>query len=277
MSAPPARSGPGANPTWDPAQYLRFGGERARPYWDLLAPVDLGDTPRIVDLGCGPGTQTARLLDRWPGAHVVGVDSSPEMIRRAAAISDPPRLRFEMADLRTWSEGAGADLVVTNATLHWVPGHLDLLGRWLSWLAPGGTLAIGVPANFHAPSHTLLRQLADQPRWQHALRTVASMLAVHSPEDYLGTLQGLGATADVWQTVYYQVLTGADPVLEWVRGSALRPYLDVLDASAAAEFEDEYRHALRTAYPPGATGATVFPFRRTFVVATAPAEVAVSG
>jgi trans-aconitate 2-methyltransferase len=158
-------------------------------------------------------------------------------------------------------------VVVTNATLHWVPGHLELLPRWVGALAPGGALALQVPANFAEPTHTHLRDLAARPRWREALAPVAAMTAVHSPDEYRQALRPTGAETDIWQTVYHHVLTGPDPVLEWVRGSALRPYLDLLDPSEGAAFEAAYAGALRQAYPADRWGETVLPFRRTFVVA----------
>lgn len=255
-----------SGPSWDPARYLQFADERARPYWDLLARVPVVDAHLVVDLGCGPGTQTARLCDRWPDAQVIGVDSSPAMIQRASALAGP-RVAFELADLRAWDGGAGADVVVSNATLHWVPGHLDLLARWMAWLAPGGALALQVPANFDAPSHTALRDLARQDRWRAQLGSVSGSLAVHTAGEYERRLLALGAQVDLWETVYHHRLTGDDAVLEWVRGSALRPYLEALGPDDAAEFESCYAERLRVAYPPDGSGGTPFDFRRLFVVA----------
>ncbi|MER5989567.1 trans-aconitate 2-methyltransferase [Streptomyces viridosporus] len=268
----PAATGP----TWDPAQYLRHAGHRTRPFTDLLARIpDLpGDPPRIADLGCGAGNVTALLAGRWPAARVTGYDNSPEMLDAARTGHEGPtpgggRLDFAHADVRTWTPDRPYDLIVSNATLQWVPGHAERFGDWIAGLAPGGTLAFQVPGNFDAPSHTLLRELAAAP---HRRTRLAGVLrhagAVLRPEEYLERLTGLGCTADVWETTYVHLLTGEDPVLDWVGGTALRPVLTALadDPEAREEFVAEYRTALRAAYPAGAHG-TPFPFRRIFAVA----------
>ncbi|GER23423.1 trans-aconitate 2-methyltransferase [Zafaria cholistanensis] len=276
---------------WDPDLYLRHADPRARPFFDLvarIAPVPrMGESgtgepgswePRtVVDLGCGPGHLTAALADRWPGARVLGLDSSPQMVAKARAAHGPdapahrPNLAFEQADAGAWEPDARTDVVVTNAMLQWIPGHLELVGRWLDALAPGAWFAAQVPGNFGAPSHALLRGLAASPRWAGRLgRTLHHAEAVAEPDEYLRLLLAHGFEADVWETTYQHVLEGTDPVLEWVRGAALRPVLDALDAQEAAAFEDQYGAALRTAYPafPGPRGQalTVFPFRRIFLV-----------
>ncbi|MBX9398484.1 trans-aconitate 2-methyltransferase [Streptomyces sp. TRM72054] len=261
-----------ADPTWDPAQYLRHAGHRARPFTDLLAQVpDLPtDPPRIADLGCGPGNLTALLAARWPTADITGYDNSPEMLGRARAEhADPGRLDFAHADLRGWAPGEPYDLIFSNATLQWVPGHADRFADWIGGLVPGGTFAFQVPGNFDTPSHRLMRELAGSPRWRDRLAdTLRHADAVLTPEAYLERLTGLGCAADVWETTYIHLLTGEDPVLDWVKGTGLRPVLTALadDAEAARAFEDEYRAALREAYPPGRHG-TPFPFRRVFAVA----------
>ncbi|WP_329218065.1 trans-aconitate 2-methyltransferase [Streptomyces sp. NBC_01485] len=259
------------NPSWDPAQYLRHAGHRARPFTDLLARVpDLpGDPPRIGDLGCGPGNVTALLADRWPTARVTGYDNSPRMLADAAAHAGA-RLDFVHADLATWAPTETYDLLVSNAALHWVPGHLDALPGWLDGLAPGGTFAFQVPDNLDAPLHALMRELGGTPRWKsrvsEALRPVDS---VHAPAVYLDRLARLGCATDVWTTTYLHVLQGDDPVLDWAKGTGLRPALDALadDPEAQAAFVTEYRDLLRKAYQPTPYG-TVLPFCRLFAVAT---------
>ncbi|MFF8099606.1 trans-aconitate 2-methyltransferase [Streptomyces sp. NPDC016640] len=265
-----------ANPTWDPAQYLRHAGHRTRPFTDLLARVPElpGDPPRIADLGCGAGNVTALLAGRWPTARVTGYDNSPEMLDRARADHEGPtagggRLDFARADIRTWTPGEQDDLIVSNATLHWVPGHAERFVDWIAALAPGGTLAFQVPGNFDAPSHVLLRELAAAPRRRDRLDGVLRHEgAVLRPEAYLERLTALGCATDAWETTYVHLLEGEDPVLDWVGGTALRPVLDALagDPGAREEFVAEYRTALRAAYPPGAHG-TPYPFRRVFAVA----------
>ena len=252
---------------WDPSLYLQFAAQRERPFWELIARIPVPSPRRVVDLGCGPGTATVGLCERWPRAVIVGVDNSAPMIEQAGALARPGRLSFVLADLRTWEIDQAPDVILSNAALQWVPGHVELFGRWLAGLGPGGVLAFSVPGNFDAPSHTLLRDLAESPRWAQRLAGARESAAVLDPGQYLDRLNGLGATADAWETTYHQVLSGPDPVFEWARGTALRPYLARLDPASAARFSDQYRRALAEAYPRDAAGTTTFPFRRVFVVA----------
>jgi trans-aconitate 2-methyltransferase len=249
---------------WDPATYLRFAGERARPFLDLVSRVDVTAPGTVVDLGCGDGSTTALLADRWPAARVTGIDSSAEML---AAAPRRPRLEFRLGDVRGWQPHEPVDVLVCNAVLHWVPGHDRLLARWAQQLAPGGVLAVQVPGNVGAPSHALLAGLCRSPAWAERLADVApSPSAVLEPTGYLDVLTGAGLTADVWETTYLHVLSGEDPVLSWVRSTVLRPVLARLDDPAAAAFTSEYAAALRTAYPRRPDGSTLLPFRRVFAV-----------
>lgn len=277
MSSHPAQP---AAPAWDPAQYLRHAGHRTRPFLDLLAripdlPSGADRAPRIADIGCGAGNVTALLTTRWPTARVTGLDSSQDMLDEARAHHEGPtpgggRLDFREADARTWTPDPAEpyDLIVSNAALQWVPGHPDSFPAWLAGITPGGTLALQVPGNFTSPSHTLLAELCDTPRWRDRLGGRLRFAPELDPAAYLTTLTDLGCEVDAWETTYLQVLTGEDPVLDWTKGTALRPILTELadDPEAAAAFTAEYRDALRTAYPPTRHG-TVFPFRRLFAVA----------
>jgi trans-aconitate 2-methyltransferase len=252
---------------WNPAKYVQFDDYRNRPFFDLTGRITADRPGRVVDLGCGPGNLTATLAGRWPEAEVVGVDSSAEMLDKAETVAARhPLLRFAQADIAGWMPPAETDVVVSNAALQWVPGHQDLMRDWLAALRPGGWFAMQVPGNFGAPSHTLMRELAASARWAPKLHGVLrGGESVGEPTDYLTILLDAGYTADAWETTYQQVLPGPDPVLEWVRGAALRPVLAVLSPDDGREFEAEYAAALRTAYPPGRHG-TVFPFRRIFAV-----------
>jgi trans-aconitate 2-methyltransferase len=253
---------------WDPAGYLRFAGERARPFVDLLQRLDVPAPTTVVDLGCGEGSTTALLADRWPGAHVTGVDSSPTML---AAAPTRPRLEFRLGDVRDWRPDGPVDVLVSNAVLHWVPGHDRLLERWAGDLSPGGVLGVQVPGNFRAPTHALLADLCRSPRWADRLAGSApSPSAVLEPAGYLEVLTAAGLAADVWETTYLHVLTGPDPVLGWVRSTVLRPVLARLGPEAATAFTAEYAAALRGAYPARSDGTTVLPFRRLFAVGTRP-------
>lgn len=257
---------------WDPAQYVRYGDERGRPFVELLARVDVargadaGDPSYAVDLGCGPGPLTRLLADRWPSATVRGVDSSADMIATAQQHAIDGRLDFVVGDITSWEPERPVDVLVANAALHWVPGHLDLIPRFVSALAPRGVLAFQVPDNFTFPSHTLLVDLRRSPRWRDKLAENADRGAgVERPERYLDALVDAGLQADVWQTSYLHVLPGDDAVLEWVKGTALRPVLSRLEGAERDEFVSEYAALLREAYPKREFG-TVFPFRRTFAV-----------
>lgn len=253
---------------WDPSKYVEFGNHRDRPFHDLVARVQASEPRTVVDLGCGPGNLTATLTERWPGARVVGLDSSEEMLRQAAALTQQfKHLEFTQGDIATWLPDAGTDVVISNAALQWVPGHVEMLAGWLRALKPGGWFALQVPGNFTSPSHTLMRQLAESPRWSARLGGVLRHDgAVGSPADYLGIMLDAGCSADAWETTYQQVLPGSDPVLQWVRGTGLRPVLAALSGEEAAGFEAEYAAMLREAYPATSHG-TVYPFRRIFAVA----------
>lgn len=254
---------------WDPQVYGRYADERGRAFFELLARVPTTAASHVVDLGCGPGNLTATLLERWPDATVVGVDSSAEMVAAAQEHVDDARLTFEQADIAAWRPTRPVDVLVSNAALHWVPGHVDLLETFAGWLAPHGVIALQVPDNFSEPSHTLLQQVRTSPRWRDRLAGAGQQAAsVERPERYLAELVDVGLQPDVWQTTYLHVLPGDDAVLQWVKGSALRPVLSALDEAERTEFLDDYAAALRSAYPASAFG-TVFPFRRTFAVGIA--------
>jgi trans-aconitate 2-methyltransferase len=262
-------------PSWDPEQYRLFSDERSRPFFELLARVRAEDPVHVVDLGCGTGELTATLADRWPAARIEGLDSSTEMIA-AAERRAVPGLRFAVGDIATWAPDQPVDVIVSNAALHWVPTHRELLPTWVKALSPGGWLAFQVPGNFDGPSHHLLRELCRSPRWRDLLGeqaggndAAALRRPVGSPGEYLELLAAHGCRpVDAWETTYSLVLHGTDPVLEWVKGTALRPVLTALaaDPAAKARFLEEFGALLREAYPSRPYG-TVFPFRRIFVVA----------
>lgn len=252
--------------TWDPDRYLAYADERGRPFVELLARVGAEDPRLVVDLGCGPGTLTRLLAERWPAARVVGVDSSEEMVERARQVDG---VTAELADIRTWADGAsgpadGVDVLVTNAALQWVPGHLELLPRLLGRLAPGGWFAMQVPGNFDEPSHTTRRDLAAEPGYAPYLTDVAAP-AGHDAATYLRALQEHGLEADAWETTYLHVLHGEDPVFAWVSGTGARPTLQALPPEVRPRFEAELRRRLREAYPDDGHGV-VLPFRRVFAV-----------
>jgi trans-aconitate 2-methyltransferase len=254
---------------WDPGTYLRFGSERSRPFFDLVSRVQADQPEFVADLGCGPGHLTAALAARWPAARVLGVDSSPEMIEAARAEIGPgqdDRLEFRLADIRAWQPEQPLDVITGNAVLQWIPGHQELLTSWVRWLAPGGWLAFQLPGNFDQPSHAILRELAGTPRWRPLLEGVQLNRQAGDPADYLALLAGAGCEVDAWETTYLHVLPGDDAVVDWYRGTGLRPVLSALPPAEAEEFLAGYRDRIRVAYPPAPYG-TVLPFRRVFVVA----------
>lgn len=270
--------------TWDPQLYRRFATERDRPFDDLLARVHPEAPGVVVDLGCGQGSPTLGLLDRWPSAQITGVDSAPEMIaaaRAGAAALDRrgepvDRVRFETVSIQDWAETTAAgsvDVVVSNAALQWLPDHLPLVPVLAEKLRPGGWLAIQVPGNHDAPTHVLLRELAAEPRYDAVTAAVRTRPALPDLEDYFTALAPLTDHLDLWESTYQHVLTGSDPVLGWISGTGARPILQALQAEHAdlrEDFEQEYRDRLRRAYPArdlDGVPTTLFPFRRLFVVA----------
>lgn len=253
---------------WNPQQYELFEKQRARPFFDLVSRIDVERPRRVVDLGCGTGALTASLAERWPDAEVVGLDSSPEMLDKASAhTATHANLSFTRGDIAEWAPADGDDVIVSNAALQWVPRHDELLSRWYAALAPGAQLAVQMPANSDSPSQVLLRELADEPRWASRLAGLHIVNELVGPvEDYLALAFDAGVAVEAWETIYAHVLQGEDPVLEWVAGTRLRPFVAALGEDAGA-FVEEFRQRLRAAFPAGPAG-TVFPFRRLFVVVT---------
>ncbi len=252
--------------SWDPDRYLAFATERLRPAQDLMARVALERPRAIFDLGCGPGNVTKLLAELWPEARVTGVDSSPAMLARARA--GVPGATFLEADLATWAPPEPADLLFSNAALHWVADHPALLRRLMARLAKGGVLAVQMPRNFEAPSHqAILATVAEEP-WRRRLAGVALFGPVAPAAWHWRNLAPLAARVEVWETEYLHALAGPDPVLEWLRGTALRPILDALDEGEAHAFLAACGARLRAAYP-AVNGLTLFPFRRLFILAQA--------
>ena len=260
---------------WDPERYLTYADERGRPFVELVARVDAERPATVVDLGCGPGNLTALLRERWPDAEVAGLDSSPEMVERARATV--AGVDFAVADLRDWvaSTTRSVDVLVSNATLQWVPGHLDLLPALVETVAPGGWFAFQVPGNFDEPSHTIRAELAGEAPYAEHTCDVAAPDA-HDAETYLRALLALDCTVDAWETTYLHVLVGEDPVFTWISGTGARPTLQALPEDLRPGFESELKARLRAAYPPGPAGV-VMPFRRVFVVAQVPGDGAATG
>lgn len=253
---------------WDPSAYLTFGGERGRPFVDLINQIQPLEPPaKVVDLGCGPGNLTALLGARWPAADVRGSDNSADMIAKARA--DVAGVRFDEADARDFVPESDLDVLVSNALLQWIPSHRELLASWASAMKPGSWLAFQVPGNFDSPGHLALRDVATDPRWVDATEGILRR-PVEDPSGYTALLTGLGAAVEAWETTYLHRLgTGADgrhPVLTWMSGTALRPVRAALSDADYTEFTLRLESRLADLYPI-TDGAVWFPFRRIFVVA----------
>jgi trans-aconitate 2-methyltransferase len=249
---------------WNPDVYLAFADHRGRPFFDLLSRVGADKPRRVVDLGCGPGNLTTALAQRWPDAAGEALDSSPE---RGEAARERG-IDAHVGDVREWAPQPDTDVVLSNATLHWVPEHAELLVRWAGQLEAGSWIAMQVPGNFDAPSHQAVRELARRDKWSDPLRDVPFRDGqVESPVGYAELLTDAGCVVDAWETTYIHELTGENPVLEWITGTALRPVKSRLTDEQWEQFRQELIPLLRAAYPARADGKTFFPFRRIFVVA----------
>jgi trans-aconitate 2-methyltransferase len=253
--------------TWDPALYRRHDDHRARPFLDLVGRIGASAPREVVDLGCGPGHLTGVLAQRWPQAHVRASDASPHMVAAARELG----VHAELADVRDFAPGPGTDVVVSNAVLHWVPEHRELLTRWAAQLPEGGWLAVQMPGNEQSPSHVIARDLLATPEWADRVPGGLPAYGVGTPEEYarlLSAARPVGGV-DCWETTYLHPLTGDDPVGDWIAGSTLRPVRDALDDAGWDRLRAELAPRLRAAYPPDAAGVTWFGFRRVFAVLAA--------
>ena len=257
--------------SWSAAQYSKFESERSRPVRDLLAHVPNTAVAHAVDIGCGPGNSTELLQQRFPEAAVSGLDSSPDMI--AAARKRLPGVRFDIGDITHWQGGGSRfDVILANAALQWVPDHAALFPALLARLAPGGSLAVQMPHTLEEPASRLMREIASDGPWTQRLAGLASTRVIrHSADWYYRLLRKSGSAVDIWITTYLHPLAGAGAVVEWFKGSGLRPYLAALDAAEQSEFIARYQAAIAQAYPAQSDGTLLLPFPRLFFVATRPA------
>jgi trans-aconitate 2-methyltransferase len=250
---------------WHAQQYTKFEDERTRPVRDLVSAVPRGNVRIAIDIGCGPANSTQVLVEAFPEARVSGIDNSPDMLE--AARKRLPGVKFERADITTWDDPGPFDLILANAVLQWVPAHEVLLPRLMGKLSPGGHLAVQMPDNLEEPAHTLMRQVAMTGPWAAKLKDAERTLR-HRPGWYYKLLAPHCRRIDLWRTKYFHVLDSVDGVIEWFKGSALRPFLAPLDADEQAQFLARYGEALAPAYPPQADGKVLLPFPRLFIVAT---------
>lgn len=256
-------------PHWDAGQYLKFEDQRTRPARDLLAAVPLDAPGLVADLGCGPGNSTELLVARFPAARVIGVDSSGTMIEQAR--KRLPDVEFLTGDIGApsaggWREKGAFDLLFANAALQWVPDHADLLPDLVERLAPGGVLAIQMPDNLARPSHALMREVAGAGQWSARLAGV-ERLGLETVDAYYDMLIPHVARVDIWHTIYQHPLDDVDAIVEWMKGTGLRPYLEPLDASEQALFLADYAEKLADHYPARADGKVLLDFPRLFIVA----------
>lgn len=258
--------------TWNPAQYLQYEGERLRPALDLIARIAIATPGLVVDLGCGAGNVARMLAARWPTARIAGVDGDESMLARArAATASDPRYTWTRADIGAWRPDAPANVVFSNAALHWLDDHRRLFPRLMASVAPGGVLAVQMPDNFEAPSHVALFDTAQSSRWAPRLSTLVRAHPVSPLADYHAWLAPHAVTLDLWRTTYIQRLTDRDdgehPVVAWLRGAALTPFLAALSPAEQDAFVADYASRVAPAYPRGDEGTTLFPFSRIFIVA----------
>jgi trans-aconitate 2-methyltransferase len=253
---------------WNPALYRRFESERTRPAVELLARVPLTDVPCAVDLGCGPGNSTELLAARWPQAEVVGIDTSESML--ASARERLPALTFERADIATWQAARPPALIFANAVLQWLPDHATLLPRLLECLAPGGVLAMQMPDNLDEPSHRAMRDVAMLAPWSACLQDAAATREKPlSAGAYYDLLAPRAAEVDVWHTVYRHPMASPDAIVDWLRSTGLRVFVDPLPEDQRAAYLSAYRERIDRAYPPRADGRRLLDFPRLFIVARA--------
>lgn len=261
-------SGTSSSTHWNPDRYLAFQSERTRPLIDLISRVNVRHVGRIIDLGCGPGNGMAALRGKWPTAHILGVDSSEDMLSSARQATARDRnVEYLQSDIRSFQNDDGADLVVSNAALHWLPDHRQLLPQIQMLVRPGGALAVQLPGNFEAPSHRLLYDLAVSAPYADHVDLSAMIKPTSALQEYMLDVSATGWTVQAWETTYYHVLEGRDPVFEWTSGTAARPVLAALPENLRERFTREYKSALRQAYPPTTIG-TILPFRRLFFIAS---------
>jgi trans-aconitate 2-methyltransferase len=251
----------------DPVQYARYSDERSRPFFTLLSRVPDRPYREIVDLGCGTGVLTQAISERWPEAHTVGLDNSPQMLASSKGYAVPGRLEFAEADVAAYA--TSVDLLFSNATLQWLDGHEALFPRLAALVNAGGVFAHQMPHSYDLPSHLIMTELANNGPWAAKLRNWRQ-IGVMPLRWYVDLLMDLGFEVEAWETEYYFVLQGEDPVLEWVKGTSLQPILSRLDEAERGEFTSTYAAALRQAYPASSNGSTIYPFKRIFFVACLP-------
>ncbi len=249
---------------WNPEVYLEYADFRLRPGIELMARITNQEPRSVLDLGCGTGHLTLALSRRFPNATVTGLDASSDMLDQARRLDSD--IRWIQDDLATWEPSHAFDVIFSNAALHWLDNHEQLIPRISRWLAPGGSLAIQMPDNWKEPTHTVPARILDEPQWARGARDALMRDRVGTPASYRSMLVSHYEAIDMWTTTYHQVLTGDDPVLGWVSGSVLRPVVAALDEPDRSRFLDLCAEEYRRSYPPQPDGTTMLPFKRLFIV-----------
>ena len=249
---------------WSPSLYARFEDERTRPARDLVAQVPLSAAHSIVDMGCGPGNSTELLVERWPDAQVIGFDTSPDMIEKARARL--PNVSFDLADAATWQPAEPVNVIFANAVFQWLPTHPAVFQRLMGFLAPGGALAVQMPDNLLEPSHQAMRETAAEMPFADKLKGAARW-PLPPVSFYYDLLSPLSDRLDIWHTAYNHPLADAEAIVEWVKSTGLKPFLDPLDADERKMFLDNYTAKVKKAYPRMANGKVLLRFPRIFIVA----------
>lgn len=253
-------------PDWNPQLYLKFSDQRGRPAADLIAQIQLDSPKQVIDLGCGTGNSTERLHRRWPEARIAGVDSSPAMLQQAS--KNHPEWNWIESTIERWVPATAYNLIFSNAALHWVPQHQALFPRLLQQLAPGGALAVQMPHNFGSPATQAMRRVAADLRWSAALAAEGESTFVQAPDFYYNVLRKLASRLNIWETEYLQIMDGPHAVLDWLRSTGMRPYLERLpDDAQRQQFEAMCLREFEMAYPADDQGKALFPYRRMFIIA----------
>lgn len=253
-------------PTWNPDLYLQYTNERTQPSLDLISRIQVANPTRIIDLGCGPGNSTALLRQRWTHADITGLDNSAEMI--AASSATYPREKWVLADANLWVADTPFDLVFSNAALQWLPNHTRLFPHLLSQVASSGALAVQIPTNTQSPLRQVVHEVANDPAWSHLTIAARHAMTIETPSFYYDLLTPLTTRLDLWETEYYHVMDSHQAIVNWFRGTGLRPFLEALETDIQKQrFEQMLLEGYTKAYPLQKDGRILFPFRRLFLIA----------
>ncbi|HEY9167710.1 MAG TPA: methyltransferase domain-containing protein [Candidatus Kryptonia bacterium] len=252
---------------WNPHEYLKFAGERTRPSVDLAARIEIENPRSIIDIGCGPGNSTQVLRSRWPAAKIIGLDSSAEMIARAS--KDFPESEWITADVSSYSFPTKHDIVFSNAAIQWIPDHDELLPRLMDAVSSGGVFAVQVPSDAGSPLRLALLEVSARPEWNRFVAGAEKLAAYHDADYYYNILAPISSKFDLWETTYYHLLDFHKGLVEWYKGTGMRPFLErIPDEKMKIEFQNQILNECVKAYRIQDNGKLLYPFKRTFFIAT---------